>query len=569
VKNFSFFTRNPYSIIILIIMLSLNGMIQSQTIIPGGFVSGNWDTVHSPYLVEGDLLVHPDSTLVIGEGTNILFRGQYRLEIQGQLLVLGTSGMPVIFRPDIGFEHWGGLFFNSTDTSITDSSIMVDGLISDCYQYPCLAIVNSSRLRVSDFIIQEGNCFRGGGISCSFSSPLFENLQVHDNAALDGAGISLEDSDPLLINCIITWNLADGAGGGMVIFDASAPILENCTISANQSFGSGGGIYMNGSSPVFKGCLIKGNLGASGESNLYSGGGVSVKLGCLPYFENCSFENNISLREGGAIASFSPNEMIDCLFAGNSAGTLGGGVFLSSGNLIVSNLTNCTFSDNDSPQGTAFATHNHTGVLRNCILWQSTPTNPGSLIYLDAPFSWNVMDAGYSDIQNGQAGIENSGTAQYTWGAGNIDLDPAFEPGGSELSWQSPCIEAATPDTSGLMLPETDLAGNLRFVNERVDIGAYEYQFPVLIQNSKFKIQNYIRVYPNPARDRVYVYGLALIHEAVYQLFNTKSELVLNGKIIGDQENVEINISGLPAGIYVIEIKGDDFRFTKKIIVLD
>lgn len=555
----------------MIPLLLLNSMVQSQTILPGGFVSGSWDAAHSPYLVEGNLLVHADSTLTIGEGTNVFFRGQYRIEIQGQLLVQGTAVMPVIFSPDEGFEYWGGILFNSTDTSITDSSVMDHGLIRDCYQNPCLDIMSSSRLRVSDFTVRGGNSFRGGGIRCANSDPLFENLLVQDNISLDGAGISLEQSDPVLINCIITQNSADGAGGGMVIFDSSDPELINCTISGNQSYGSGGGIYINTSNPVFTGCLIKENEGAFGDGNLYSGGGVSVKLGCLPSFENCSFENNISHREGGAIASFSPNGIINCLFAGNSAGTFGGGVFLSSGNLIVSRLTNCTFSDNSSPQGTAFATHNHTGVLRNCILWHSVPSNPGSLIYLDAPFSWNVMDAGYSDIQNGQAGIENSGTAQYTWSPGNTDLDPAFEPGSSELSWHSPCIEAGTPDTNGLMLPGTDLAGNPRLVNQRVDIGAYEYQFPVIIQHSsaswRINIRHFFRVYPNPARDWVYIEGMEFDHDGAFQLFNTKGELVLSGKINAGQKTKEINISELVEGLYLIIVTGDRIYFTARVIV--
>ncbi|MDA3813772.1 MAG: chitobiase/beta-hexosaminidase C-terminal domain-containing protein [Candidatus Cloacimonetes bacterium] len=44
------------------------------------------------------------------------------------------------------------------------------------------------------------------------------------------------------------------------------------------------------------------------------------------------------------------------------------------------------------------------------------------------------------------------------------------------LSELSPCIVAGNPDTTGLYLPEYDLAGNPRIANGRVDIGTYEYQ---------------------------------------------------------------------------------------------
>jgi parallel beta-helix repeat protein/predicted outer membrane repeat protein len=561
--------NSPKTKILILTFLSFISTMDAQTIVTGGYISGDWDVAHSPYLVEGDLLIHPDSTLTIGAGTIISFNGHYRLEIQGQLLVQGTSELPVNFVISSGIDYWDGIQFITTDTSITDSSIMEHGVISNCNQFACLNITNSSRLRVSDFTIQYGDSFRGGGIRCSHSDPLFESLLIQNNIALDGAGISLEQSNPILRNCIISNNSADGAGGGMVIFGLSAPILENCTISGNYSYGSGGGIYINDAYPIFRRCLICGNDGAQGSGNLYSGGGVSVKLDSYPYFENCSFASNNSLHEGGAIASFSPTELINCLFLTNSAVTSGGGVFLSSANLIVSHLTNCTFSDNDSPLGMALAAHNHTAVVRNCIMWHSAPANPASLIYLDATFLSDLLNAGYSDLQNGQAGIELYGNAQIIWVVGNIDLDPEFLPDSRELSWQSPCIEAGTPDTTGLMLPEKDLAGNPRFANERVDMGSYEYQFPVLVQSSRFKVQSEFRVYPDPARDRVYIERAEEMHEATYQLLNGNNQVVVSGKIGTGVEKFGVGISGLADGIYLIMIYGDDFHFTKKIIIHD
>jgi len=559
--------RNLKTIFLLFSLLSCSLPVKSQTIIPGGYVSGIWDSAHSPYIVEDDILIHPDSTLAITEGTFILFSGPYVLEVQGQLLVNGTPSQPVIFDRENDTITWRGVFFNTTDTSITDSSIMEHGLISNCYQNACLNITSCSRLRVSDFTIHSGNSFRGGGIRCSFSNPFFENLIVQNNVALDGAGISLEQSNPLLKNCIITQNSADGTGGGIVIFNLSAPLFENCTISGNQSYGSGGGIYINDANPVFVRCSISGNEGAIGGSNLYSGGGVSVKLGSHPYFENCTFENNISHREGGAIASFSPSELINCLFVGNTAATFGGGAYLASGNLIISHLSNCTFSNNDSPQGTALATHNHTALLRNCILWHSAPANPGSLIHLDAIFVLNVLNAGYSDIQNGQAGIELSGNAQFIWVVGNIDLDPEFIPGSRELSWLSPCIEAGTSDTSGLMLPETDLAENPRLTNQRVDMGAYEYQFPVIIQNSKFKIQNYLKVYPNPAREWVYVEMDKNQAEGTIRLINPEGLILMQEILPAGKQLIKIDLKGYPAGIYIISFNTAGFEYFDKLII--
>jgi parallel beta-helix repeat protein len=568
----NFFMRIFLKIVLLISVIVFPLTLRSQTIIPGGFVSGNWDSVNSPYLIRDDILVHPDSTLMIGAGTTVLFSGPYLLEVQGQLLVNGTPSLPVSFDRENDAADWHGIYFNTTDTSITDSSILKHGAISHCFQRPCLAVFNSGRLRVSDFILQHGVNFRGGGISCINSSPYLEGLLVQYNNALDGAGISLENSSPVLKNCTITQNAADGAGGGIVIFNAGAPYLENCTISQNQSFGSGGGIYINAADPVFVRCHIQDNEGAMGGGNLYSGGGVSVKLGANPYFENCSFLNNYSHREGGGISSFSVTRLVNCLFNENAAGTWGGGVFLSSGNLISSPVTNCSFADNEGAQGTAVATHNHKAVVRNCILWTENPLNPGSLIFLDSQFSWNLLDMAYSDIQNGQTGIEDSGTTQYTWGPGNIDLDPFLDPETYELEWNSPCIEAGTPDTTGLGLPEADLAGNPRIANDRVDMGVFEYQSALTVPGSGFQVPEMFQVFPNPSNQYVSIRYPDIFGNEEKEIIIYNS-LGIPVKIIDatdEASGISVDISELPAGMYFVALMVNGKKTgTGKLLVMD
>lgn len=544
----------PIRFLMVLLLLAMNAIIHAQTIIPGGYVSGIWNSSNSPYYIQDNILVHPDSTLIIEEGSTLLFSGKKLLEIQGQMLISGTDQHPVILDGVTDTTSWYGLFINTTDTSITDSSVISNLSISQCNGHPAITITQSDRVRLTACNIHDNESFRGAGISCINSDPIFDDLLVSFNHALDGGGISLDSSSPVMSNCILTQNTAAGAGGAIVIFNSSNPVLEHCSITDNQSNGSGGGIYINSSGPLFKNCIISGNEGAIGGSNLYSGGGVSVKLGSNTEFENCIFKDNLSHREGGGIASFSENEIINCLFQENYAMLRGGGAFLSSGNLIVSHLTNCTFSDNESPQGTALATHNHDGVLRNCILWHSNPSNPTSLIYLDSNFGLNVMNAGYSDIQNGEDGIETSGTADYIWSQGNINLDPKFLPDTCDLSWQSPCIEAGTPDTTGLSLPELDLAGNPRLVNTRVDMGAYEYQLPVGVQSAKFKIQSGVRVFPNPAGDYVCIDFDCQISSARFRIVN--SEGVVVKELESGQGNfIKIDINELRPGIYRLVIE--------------
>jgi|GEM_PF-4688901 len=550
----------------LLISVTFN-ILHGQTIIPGGYVSGEWTAAGSPYLVQGNLVVHPDSSLVVGPGTNVLFSGPYWLEVQGQLMAQGTEVMQVQFDKDAGVEFWRGIYFNQTNNSTMDSSLLVNCYIANCKQSPSINLYKSNRVRITACHITNGTAFNGGGINCIGSDLRMEEVTVDFCHALDGAGISLEASSPYMVNCTITNNQADGAGGGLVVYDGSDPLIENCLFSVNDSYGSGGGVYINASAPVFRRCQFNGNRGAIGGANFYSGGAVSVKLNSNPRFENCIFEDNQSYREGGAIASFSPTEIINCLFAGNMALVSGGAVYVGAAGVIESPVHNCTFINNDSPQGSALASLNHKALLKNCILWHQSPANPNSMIYLDAFLNSNILLVVHCDLQNGQQAIEKVPNAQYTWGQGNIDLEPEFEPGTWELSWKSPCIEAGTPDTIGLSLPETDLAGNPRFVNQIVDMGCYEYQFPVLIQNLEFKIQNPIRVYPNPARDHVFVDACEIsgIHELI--IMNYSGSVVMSGKI-NSGDSMRIDLNGLPSGYYMIILRNKSSQYSGKFIII-
>lgn len=51
----------------------------------------------------------------------------------------------------------------------------------------------------------------------------------------------------------------------------------------------------------------------------------------------------------------------------------------------------------------------------------------------------------------------------------------------------SPGIDAGTPDTTGLGLPTTDIAGNSRISNDRIDVGAFEYQVSTPSENTDKK----------------------------------------------------------------------------------
>ena len=62
----------PVLIICLILVVS-NGF--ADTVIPGGYVSGNWTVTGSPYLIEGNITIHSDSSLNIDPAVDVSFQG--------------------------------------------------------------------------------------------------------------------------------------------------------------------------------------------------------------------------------------------------------------------------------------------------------------------------------------------------------------------------------------------------------------------------------------------------------------------------------------------------------------
>ena len=73
-----------------------------------------------------------------------------------------------------------------------------------------------------------------------------------------GGGLVLLRSSPILTNCTISGNSADG-GGGVLCWDSSFPILTNCTVSGNSARLGGGVCCDESTSPNLTNCIVWGN----------------------------------------------------------------------------------------------------------------------------------------------------------------------------------------------------------------------------------------------------------------------------------------------------------------------
>ncbi|MFH0867420.1 MAG: T9SS type A sorting domain-containing protein [Bacteroidota bacterium] len=160
----------------------------------------------------------------------------------------------------------------------------------------------------------------------------------------------------------------------------------------------------------------------------------------------------------------------------------------------------------------------------------------------------------------------------------NINSDPQFlNPSNGEginydglnANWNlhstSPCINSGTPDTSGLYLYNTDIAGNNRIIDDTIDIGAYEYNKENFIFDYTLFQESGIVFYPNPTKDNISIIAIQSNNIRKIEILD------MSGKIIIVYENpnttfTKFDLSNYPQGIYFVKVISDDGIQTGKII---
>lgn len=125
-KNFSILNH-----IVIWIFLSMSAHTgYSESITVSGNVSGVWD-VDSVYVLD-NISIPNDETLTIEPGVYVEFHGHYSVQVQGQLLALGTEMDTIVFTVNdtTGFssQHsengsWSGIRFLNTPATNDSSKI--------------------------------------------------------------------------------------------------------------------------------------------------------------------------------------------------------------------------------------------------------------------------------------------------------------------------------------------------------------------------------------------------------------------------------------------------------------
>jgi len=305
----------PFSFnLIFILLLSFN--TNAQKSILSGEVFGTWTSDNSPYLIEGNIVVPNDSTLIIEPGVTVQFQGYFSLDVQGRLLALGTESDSIYFIvndttgfsiPDTTLGGWNGIQFIDTpvenDTSkISYCNIQYGKAVGSSLPDKsggAIFISNFNKVIISNCVIS--NCSAGGsdspsggGICLNFADIILEKNEISHNHAWDGGGIQIWESNPVFKHNRIVFNTADVGGGGIWIGGLSNAQFDGDIIANNSAGTTGGGIVCwQTTKTVLNSATLKNNVARWG-------GGIGL-IDCELMADSCHFIENGAFELGGGL----------------------------------------------------------------------------------------------------------------------------------------------------------------------------------------------------------------------------------------------------------------------------
>jgi len=205
----------------------------------------------------------------------------------------------------------------------------------------------------------------------------------NENIDFKGKGIRLYSSGGASVTTIQgdgTRNVVECAKG-----EESDTILEGFTVTGGYNTGWAGGMSNFGTNPTVINCTFTGNVAEWGGAGMWNGYASPTVIGC-------TFSNNSGKWGGGMCTYYGSPTVANCTFRGNSASTAGAGIY----NWGVSSptLTNCTFVENVTG-GWAAGMYNSgdtNTTVANCILWGNSPdsiSGTPSVTYSNVEGGWD------------------------------------------------------------------------------------------------------------------------------------------------------------------------------------
>ena len=464
--------------------------MSAQTIQVAGNQSGIWQgEVH----LTDDVIVPDGDTLTINAGTSVIADGYFEIIVLGGFLAIGEEDSHITFtvadttgysdyeKPEFG--GWKGLSFMKPDAVKLDYCDFAYGKTQIGGDGGAMRFYFAYDVEISNCTFHHNTMRqRGGAIYAENSSFNIHDCEVHDNQGFGfegsyiwGVGFQFLKCDVDMHDVVFHDNYSPSAYGGGMNVDSCNLTLRNAVFYNNWAVDAGG-------------------LGIQRCKD------YTVKV------SNMLAYNNFVVHYGGGLATAASDpELNNLTIVGNYCGG-GGGAGMQMAFDADPMLNNCIFYGNHA---ISVNSNNDT-----------TEYYMGSQIWLwgdncDPVFNNGVVQYGLDSIN----GYERIPEDHYN---DMLDVNPLFvneEARDYKLLVNSPCINTGVADITGLFVPETDLAGGPRIVNERIDMGCYEFNsFDV---DKVEATDNSMLVYPNPLNDNSFcVVKLSKTSDVTLRLFS-------------------------------------------------
>ncbi|MBC8478330.1 T9SS type A sorting domain-containing protein [bacterium] len=198
---------------------------------------------------------------------------------------------------------------------------------------------------LTGFTITNGSALRGGGIYCLVSGPTLRRLILSGNQAESGGGIACLSASPRLEQVVIQNNIATEGGGGFYLTGPiSAPLFAEVILRGNQAL-NGGGLQIHNSSPNLAGLIVQ-------ENSADQGGGIHCYLAQTQLQLSQVIGN--SAAAGAGIYCLGSELTLDHLTIADNEALWGGGISfddISSANILNTILRNNYLSEIVDPGG--------------------------------------------------------------------------------------------------------------------------------------------------------------------------------------------------------------------------
>lgn len=525
------------ALLFLIIFSTISATkILSQTILVSGSIISNTIWSADTVKIIGDITVTQGNTLTINPGTYIESQGYYRINILGTIRAIGTQTDSIVFTvlDNTSFWQdttsvsggWAGIKIGSNEVS-ADTSIFEFCKIQYAKKYDIY-----------------GGDIKGGAIFASnFGTLVIKNSLFNSN----------------MVICY-TDGLDGPAGGAIYCKNVSNVNIDNCRFISNRSFSNGGAIHIDEQcQAIITNNFFSNNMAIWWDHSggwLFIGGvgaaiATSDDLGYSPTIYNNYFFNNVTL--GGIIYTSNRNGLVfnNIICNNNGSGIMDGHQLSTSrffNNTIVNNRTSdggiqlCSKAQvyNNICWGNelypGFVTDQISGMLShptlfsNCVQYGNGGLN-----------SINI----YPEFTHPSAGVGNA----YNGTEGDWSL----------TDW-SPCVNRGSIDTTGLYIPEYDLAGNPRIYGVSIDIGCYENQVVLTDIQDKFIHEGQPKVFPNPGTCWLNVESFE--REATLELIDMSGQIVTKNLMHNGLNN--INTALLSPGTYLYRILNKKYEIVYK-----